>query len=543
MDFDPSSATPDDEVPPSALANIGHGALGGAELAGSFVGNIPIGVANAGIDLASRVLGYGQNKPIPTIPVGKAGRDVLTAAGKLVPGTPNGLDISDAELRQLDPSGRIPIEQLRAQYAQEQRQSIPEMLKNSGTNLGSVAGNAMDVAGDVGAVAPAVGLGGKIIGRMFDDGLTPAKVIPDWKARGFRSPDEAAAYASGFRNAAGQPVAAAAAGEQARKILTNNNSDVGNVIAHHASGVPHDTPLSFQALDEATKPMDAVYDRAAQGVEPGPLDTQARVEIGKAGPPRMTSGSPDVAKRVGELRSQMLDPDANFTGEQVVNELKELRREGFSGIASEDADKIALGRQQLAMADALEGYLQRSISPNSGTSLQQLQAARQALAQNYAVAETLRGHDMDLAALGRMYRASPEQFSGGLEVAAKFAEDNGSVVGRRIKADDTALRVQSAGRFNVLEPGTYIRAAKVTGIPQRALVADGGAPAALRMYPGRDPNAFNPLPLRLTPTAGRVGQPPVQSQMSLPQAPPPAPPVLQSPPGRPLEEYQRPLPF
>lgn len=467
---------------------------GAADVAVTGVQNALSAIPNAAIDLASRATGFGSNKPIPQAQLGQAGQSTMAAIRNKLPSTPNGLDVSDQELREsLDPSGKIPIERLRAQYAQESQKSTAELVK--GTVAGDLVGNALQVGGDVATLAPVAGIAGKVAGAVADEGRSALSSAPLWRQAGFKSQQEAASYASGFRNGQGQGIATSMAGPDARRVLTNNNADVGNVIAHHAAGVAHDTPLSYEAIDAARAAPEAVYDRVAAGLPTGPLDAQARAAIAKAGSTvRITQGSPDAAKAIQTLRNQLMDKEGQFTGEQIKGELSGLRQDGFANLATGDTDKIAIGRAQLGMADAIEGHIERNLSPASGTSVEQLRAARQAIAQNYAVREALRGQDIDLAALGRMYRASPDKFSGGLKVAAQFAEDNGSVVGRRIKVDDTALRVQAAGRFNLMEPTTYPQALKFTGLPQAAL-RGGGAQWARRMYPGRPPTAFDPLPV------------------------------------------------
>lgn len=121
----------DFSAPPSAEnMTIGHGALGALELSGSLVPNALATIGNAGIDLASRVSGFGPRTPIPTVS-GGAGRDLATYVRNLVPKpNPNSMDAQ--------------IDRIRAQRA-------PDIEGTFGEDL---ARNALEVGGDVATLAP-----------------------------------------------------------------------------------------------------------------------------------------------------------------------------------------------------------------------------------------------------------------------------------------------------------------------------------------------------------------------------------------------------
>ena len=192
--------------------------------------------------------------------------------------------------------------------------------------------NLSAVASDVLQAAPVVAGGAKVLG-----GALPAPTPS--------SPGEAV----GFRTAAAHPTAAGIAGGSGTDALTLHNQQIGNTLANAESGVPHGTPLGYDALDTARTAPNSVYSRVAQSLPTGPLDPQAQAEITAAGQPaggRITAGSPQAQVQIDALKQQLLDPQRVFTGDQQVNELRGLRQEGYSNIGSDDVSNQQLGSAQ-----------------------------------------------------------------------------------------------------------------------------------------------------------------------------------------------------
>lgn len=410
--------------------------VGGAlDAASTGVVNAAAGMGNAAIDIGSRALGFGPNKPIPYQSQTPAGQATLDSAGRAlqsIEGTP------DADTQQ------------RQQMIDARRKQL------DGTFAGDVTRNAQEVLPEAAQLLPLAPLAGKVA-----NGVASAQEIaaarPIWARAGFSSEQSAAAHELGLRNGLDNPVAGYLSGSVKRELLTNGNADVGNTIARYAARVPEEVspgvtqPLTYEALDKALAPMEAVYQRAAAGIP---------------------------------------------NGDAVLLKLRQLRRDGFKAINSDDPDVITKGRDMLGQADGLESFIEKNISPTSGTSLAQLRAARQAIAQNRAVYEALQGEDINMASLGRMYRAAPNKFADGpLKTLAQFAENNGAVVGRRIKGADTTLRqgVEGAsGALDITKPGSWPQVARVTGLPQSAVRGPGVAQTLKTLAP-RDPNEFAPL--------------------------------------------------
>jgi hypothetical protein len=349
------------------------------------------------------------------------------------------------------------------------------------------------------------------------------------------------------------PILRALAGPSGRQALAQHATEIGNTVAGSEAGLTQGQDLSAGNLIGAREAPNSVYDRLGQRLPTGSLtaDPQTVADVQSAGNPaggRITVGSPQAQPQIESLRAQLLDPNAQFTGPQLINEMRGLRQEGFGNIGSDDVSNQQLGRAQLDMARALEGHVGRLIPPNSDVSLPQFQTARQALAKNFTVAGALRGGNIDLQALARAQRADPQLLDGGLETLARYADENPDVTGRpsQYNAPSFAGDLQN---IELAQPSTWLRAIGAGPLTRSLLTGDTSAAqaAAARLFPGRSPEAFGPLPpgpLDMRSPPGNVGVTPSQGGMPLPQGPGARPSLdLNAPLGQAFEPNQGELPL
>lgn len=292
-------------------------AVGGAEVAGMmFLGN-PINAANDFINLVT-----GTDVP-PPFHLGEAGQaaiapfqDAMRRMIGLLRISPANLPVSDDQLKEaLDPSGKIPIEQLRALYDAEKEKPMGQILLDSGVDLNKIPApirNTVRGANDIAQILPLMGAGRAVqIAAADAVNFSTAAYYARarvknfageerWKAEKFRSPEDKVAHEMyGYRSGverewggeggspgsppgvarawwdrvrqvtaprdvntgeriplpsrpADAPTAAAKAlGPDLVKLATNNNADVSEVIGHRAGEVPYDQPLTLHTLDEA----------------------------------------------------------------------------------------------------------------------------------------------------------------------------------------------------------------------------------------------------------------------------------------------------
>lgn len=453
---------------PTPAPTFGRTLQGEAEMAARGVGNVIPAAGNAVIDLISRATGFGPRpNTIPEFQPGKAEQELGQNVRNILPSTPNGLDVSDQELREtLDPSGKVPIEQLRSQYAAERGKPLAQTLHEQGTVGGDIAGNVLEVGQDVAAAAPGAALarGGAraVAGAVERAGAKAAE--PD--------------LAAGFRRA-DSSVGKAMAGSSAGPTLVAHNAAIGNTVIGSEAGLAAGTTPSYEALAEARKAPSAVFDKVAQAIPDGPLNDKAQAAVKTAGLPeggRVSQGSPQAQQQIETLRQQLLAParpdGTAWNGQNWMNELRALRQEGYANIGSEDVSNQQLGRAQLDMARAVEGHIGDSIPANANVNLEQFQSARKALAKNWTAQGTLRGDTFDLRALARVQRADPTLLDGGMKTAADFANSNPEVVGipSALQAPNV---VKDVAGVSLAHPATWLQPF-LGGLGRRVLTGGPG---------------------------------------------------------------------
>jgi hypothetical protein len=218
--------------------------------------------------------------------------------------------------------------------------------------------------------------------------------------------------------------------------------------------------------------------------EKGQLSPSARTQVEAAGnrANRITKGSPDAVAKVTALKDELLNAK-DLSGNKVVNEIRGLRQEGYTNIASEDVSNQQLGHAQLDMARGLETHIAEALPKDADVSLDQLKSARTALAKNHAVKSALRGSDVDLQAVARMQRADPELLTGGLKAAAEFANANPSVTALASRVYSPPGYVKDVmGEAGVRGPENLLSPSFWTGL-------GGGKMAARRILTGNTEKA------------------------------------------------------
>ena len=507
---DPWAIVKEEKAPPppkpegGTPVTTGRMLLGEGEMLASGIAGIPHGAAHAAVDLYSR-LGLPGSAPVgspdPSVvraiepPTGQAAKDVASAVGALPP----------------------------VQSLMHGAQSADTALRSASPVASDLLHGALHVGGDVLNLLPGAGAVENIAGRVGKAGAEAA-------AAG------GAGLEAGLRVPQAHPIARTVAGQSGRDALTIHNQQVGNVIAANEAGHAPGQ-ISYEGLASAREPANAVYNRVARALPEGPLDAQAMAQIEAAGAPaggRITAGSPQAQAHISVLRDQLGNPARPPTGDMIVNELRALRQEGFKNAASEDVSNQSLGKAQLDMAKALEGHIERNLPAGGDVTLDQFQAARQALAKNYTVQSALHGNDVDLQALGRAHRADPELMTGGLKTLADFAEKNPTVTGRasNIYQPPSALDDLIGGERSTIDPRRLAATVGAPAIARRVLTGntESALERANRMFPPRPAETLAPIPPRPLPPNTVPFEPPPggATPLSLVEGPPRAP---QSSPG------------
>ena len=280
-------------------------------------------------------------------------------------------------------------------------------------------------------------------------------------------------------------VAAGAAGDEGRAAVSHNNVTNATRVAGNQVGVPADVPVTPTSLDAAKVLPGKVLDDAAASLPTAPLSPAAAAQVQAARPTAtITPPTPNVQNRINQIESSLLDPDAKFTGQQIRATRNSLSSDATAGANSPDADTRALSQYQRKVVSALDQHVADTLPANGPHTLDQVNLARQTLAQNYTVGDLLKGPYMDLKGLGKIHADSPNLLTGDLRTLGQFAVDHPEVSGLPPAADRFAPPGYASGLGQALganQHGVGSRLSNIFGVPTvatRMLTGDTDAAAA-----------------------------------------------------------------
>jgi hypothetical protein len=482
----------------NVLKGVGDAALSGAAKVATGVAGAPIGLANrliaaltggdpqmaadAAHEYVNRTFGYDTQTPI----------------GRAIGGVVSGA---------LAPLG-------------QSAQADEQLLEKGGQAVGIPAGETHGAVSELGDIAGTAGAAAPLA----------AGAQASTEAVGLAAAANPAARA-GYRSAVESPLAAGAAGPSGTQALTLQNARIANGRLGAEAGVSPGTALipgENGTLAAGRAAPGAVYDRVEAGLPTAPLSPAATTLLNNAGRTENVLTAPSEATQKTIDAQRALLTQGPLTGPQVVQTARALRQEGNARISAGDGTDVEqqnLGRAQVGIARALEQHIADTLPPGSPVSLDQFQAARTALAKNYALQESLKGGNVDLQAIARMGRADPDMLTGEFATAARFADEHPKVTG-------AANQIEVPPSFS----SDVGQAARAGGMPQdilgRLFGASGVSALARRALTGSPADAA--AAARGAPVSGLAGEF---------DAIPPGPLNLQPPSGAAGGAYQRPLPL
>jgi len=294
----------------------------------------------------------------------------------------------------------------------------------------------------------------------------------------------------GLRTTKPHPVAAIAAGPSAAPALDTQNQAVASTILGADAGVPHGVPVTPSALSDARAAPGNVLDQAAATIPPGPLSAGAQAKVAAArGPSTITKPTPNVAGQINDLESSLLDPNGQFTGDQIRATRNSLSSDASAGRDSPDADTRAIATYKGRLVDALDQHVADTMPADGPVSPDMVQNARSTLAKNYQLQDLLgKGGDINLQQLAKLHRDSPNLLTGNTRTVAQFASDHPEVTGGISDADRIVPPglLRDVSGVNPFKPvssfsqALFGRAARntLTGPPGASLAAAQQAPVA-----------------------------------------------------------------
>jgi hypothetical protein len=376
------------------------------------------------------------------------------------------------------------------------------LLEKGGQAVGIPAGETHGAISELGDIAGTAGVAAPL--------AQGAAASTDAAAIAARSAANEPGAALGFRHSGNAPIARTVAGGSGKEALDLHNQAIGDSALGSEAGIPAGVTPSYDALANARGAPNAVYGRVAAALPEGPLSPAAAAQVQAAGGAgaRITQGTPDAIKNINSLKADLLDPARTFTGDQVVNEMRGLRQEGYTNLSSDDVSKQQLGKAQLDMSRGLEQHVSDTLPPGADTSMDQLAAARTALAKNYAVQSALRGPNVDLQAIARLQRADPDLLSGPMKDTADFANAHPEV--STLPPASTRYSppgfMKDVGGLDVMHPLQSGAQALGGFLARRSLTGDTGA-AVAAMPRGGLAEDLAPLGPSPSPGAGPIAAP------------------------------------
>jgi hypothetical protein len=237
------------------------------------------------------------------------------------------------------------------------------------------------------------------------------------------------AGALGLRTATGP--GATMAGNTAGTTLDIQNQRVASSLLGADAGVPHTSPVNPDTLAAARAAPGDLLDTAASLVPTGPLSPAAQSQVLAArGPSTITKPTPNVAGQINDIESSLLDPNGQFTGQQVRATRNSLNSDANAGANSDDADTRAIAQYKRQVVAALDQHVADTLPEGSAITPDQVMNARSALAKNYQLQDLIgKGGDINLQALAKLHQDNPNLLTGNTRTVAQFAVDHPEVTG------------------------------------------------------------------------------------------------------------------
>jgi hypothetical protein len=340
-------------------------------------------------------------------------------------------------------ASQVTKEYVNQHFGHDTTTPVGQAIGNATSSALAPVGNLVQGAGDL------IERGGEKIGiprnwthSQLSEAGELANIIPMGGAlkAGARASTEAAELAAqnapaavtkyGMRTLADHPMAAGAAGPSGVQAVALHNQPLGNTVLGAEAGVRPGTALvpgENGSLAQARAAPGSVYDRLQASLPTAPLSPAATRMVQGAGTTENVLTAPSAATQatIDAQKAKLLQ--GPLTGPQVVQTSRALRQEGGARLGSDDVEQQNLGAAQLAMARGLEQHIADTLPENAPTTLDQFQAARTALAKNYAVQGAVKGGNVDMQAIARMQQRDPDLLTGPLKDIADFANQHPAV--------------------------------------------------------------------------------------------------------------------
>lgn len=206
-----------------------------------------------------------------------------------------------------------------------------------------------------------------------------------------------------------------------QQLASAKSQPVTNALVRKGLGIEADTPLSMDVLQEVRKNAGNAYED---------VRNSGRVQV-----------DPEYGKALDGIERQYVGAEKDFPGmakQEVKAAVKSARVDGFDSSSGVDAIKIQraeadkafrsgdteLGKAHKAIADAIEGQLERHLQGTAPDALAAFRQAREVIAKSYDVQKALKDNgNVDASVLAASMKKAPARMTGDIKTAAEFGRD------------------------------------------------------------------------------------------------------------------------
>lgn len=384
----------------ASISAAGHDVLGGLELAGSGIANIPHGIASSAVDLYRRATGGDVHAPEPPmvsalhVNPGQAGQDLATSISNTrLHGDPEpGADVNEANDFGLH--GAL-------------KTAVPVAA-----DIANIAGGATAAKSIVGGARNAAD---SVVNRVVRATPTQAETIAS-------NPAIEQARQAGFkltgndvRNAVNGPtpgVEADIPGSTRQNMadqgvtdqIQRHNRALATQSAAEDVGLGNTRAIQDDQIAMGKTKAGTVYDKMGRAIgqrAPEEISPQFNADLGSAG---ARAASPEgrvaVEKQIGYYRDHFATE--GFNGPDAVASARDLRQQAYKQMANPDVDQQVLGKTNLSIANAIENEMQRLLPVQYQGLKIEFPAARQQLAKLHELEEATEGGQVNAQTFKRL---------------------------------------------------------------------------------------------------------------------------------------------
>lgn len=220
-----------------------------------------------------------------------------------------------------------------------------------------------------------------------------------------------------------------------RQVMRASNALETNRLVREDLGIPHDKPITKEALEQVRRDKGQTYAAVKKSGEFKSdeqfLDDLKSVsEVSDELESQYPGTRGQVDAEVGKLVNSVLKDTHDAKGAvELTKILRNRAKTNFQAASTGDPLKRELAKAQLGVSDAVEDLIKRHLEKTGqGDLAVAWDEARTTIAKSHQVEAALKGNNVDAGVLRQQFRKN-RPLSGGMEKIARFADQFPEVAG------------------------------------------------------------------------------------------------------------------